>query len=353
MTADLSQTRDELALASYGTTLRAHALHAAQGLDSFFVERLLDAKSLASTPSLVNAARRAGGEHRARGFGDKKIYEVEAEMGAVRSLGLFPEVDLYLLHHLSTNPFFLEATLTDQFGYNVAMTHAALDFVQRDELWWQGAWTEGLHLGAVEYDRRTRELSMAIGVPVEDPMSGERLGVLKVLLGINDVQTLMDTTVQSVSGIEISVFDPGGHAIVDTASGHAPDRIKSDKFNPVEVPPDDRTGYLAAGGDVVGFAHTAGLSSYWSLRSGFSGLGWAVQVRGEPSGMKQAFGFLDETMRAMQEWPFRLGVAGAVGGFGVLVVCLGIVWLLVRRLSRAIAASRPDPQPLPHPVHNL
>ena len=353
LSADLSQTRDELALESVGTTLRAHAVHAAQSVDSFFLERLLDTKSLASTPSVVGAVRRAGTEHRSRGFVDMKIYEVEAEMGTVRSLGLFPEVDLYLFHHLSTNPFFLEATLTDQSGYNVAMTHSAPDFVQRDELWWQRAWREGLHLGKVEYDRRAQELSMEIAVPVEDPMSGERLGVLKVVLGMNDVQSLMDTTAQAVPGIEISVFDPGGHAVADTKSGHSPDRIMSDAFNPVEVPADNRSGYLADGGDVVGFAHTAGATSYWSLRSGFAGLGWTVQVRGEPNGMNPALASLDETLQTMQEWPWRLGVAGAAGGFAVLVVCLGIVWLLVRRLSRAIAASRPDPHPLPHPVHNL
>ena len=353
LSADLSQTRDELVLASVGATLRAHAVHAAQGVDSFFLERLLDTKSLASTPSVVGAVRRAGTEHRSRGFVDMKIYEVEAEMGTVRSLGLFPEVDLYLLHHLSTNPVLLEATLTDQFGYNVAMTHSAPDFVQRDELWWQGAWMEGLHLGKVEYDRRAQELSMAIGVLVEDPMSGERLGVLKVLLGMNDVQSLMDTTAQSVPGIEISVFDTGGHAVADTKSGHSPHRIMSDEFNSVETPSDDRSGYLADGGDVVAFARTAGPSSYWSLRSGFGGLGWTVQVRGEPSGMNPAFASLDETLQTIREWPWRLGIAAAVGGSAVLLVCLGIVWLLVRRLSRAIAASRPDPQPLPNPVHNL
>lgn len=352
LSADLSQIRDELALESVGTTLRAHAVHAAQSVDSFFLERLLDTKSLASTPSVVGAVRRAGTEHRSRGFVNMKIYEVEAEMGTVRSLGLFPEVDLYLFHHLSTNPFFLEATLTDQFGYNVAMTHSAPDFVQSDELWWQGAWREGLHLGKVEYDRRAQELSMEIAVPVEDPMSDERLGVLMVVLGMNDVQSLMDTTAQAVPGIEVSVFDPGGHAVADTKSGHSPDRIMSDAFNPVEVPADNRSGYLADDGDVVGFAHTAGPTSYWSLRSGFAGLGWTVQVWGEPNETNPAFASLDETLLKMQEWPWRLGVAGAVGGVAVLVVCLGIMWLLVRRLSRTIAASRPDPQPLPHPAHN-
>ena len=221
---ELSQARDQLSVESAGTTLRTHAVHSAQSVDAFYLERLLDAESLASTPSVVSAARRAGREHQARGYGGMTANQIEASMGSVRSLGLFPEVDLYLLHHLASNPFFLEATVTDRFGFNVAMTHSAPGFVQRDEQWWEDAWATGLHVGDVEYDRRTGELSTAVGLPIEDPVSGERQGVLKVLLGVNHMQSLVDSTVKSVPGIAISIFVRGGQAVADTESGHAPGR---------------------------------------------------------------------------------------------------------------------------------
>ena len=350
---DLSRARDHLSFEPAGMTLRAHAVHAANGLDAFFLERLLDARSLASTPSLVSAAKRAGTEHQSRGYADLTIDPAEVRMGSVRSLGLFPEADLHLLHHLSSNPFFLEASVTDRFGFNVAMTHSAPDFVQRDEPWWQDAWTRGLHVGDVEYDRRTRELSTVVGLLIEDPVSGERLGVLKVLLGVDHVRSLMDSTVESVSGIAISVFTRGGKAVADTVSGHAPGRIMAEGHAPIAISPGTRAGFVPDGESLVGFSRTAGRSGYLPLRSDFGGLGWLVQIQGRPDGRLPTYESFDEVLRRTREWPWHVGVAGAAGGLTALALCLAVVWLLVRRLSAAISASRGELRTaaIPHPVH--
>ena len=349
---ELSRARDQLSVESAATTLRTHAVHSAQSVDAFFLERLLDAKSLASTPSVVSATKRAGNEHAARGYDAMSAEQIEARMGSARSLGLFPEVDLYLLHHLASNPFFLEATVTDRFGNNVAMTHSAPGFVQRDEQWWQDAWATGLHVGEVEYDRRTGELSTAVGLPIDDPVSGERLGVLMVLLGVNHVQSLVDATVKSVPGIAISVFVRGGQAVADTESGHAPGRIMSADHGPVAVPRDTRTGIVAGEDILVGYSRTAGGSDYLPLRSNFDGLGWIVQVKGHPGGVHPAYRSFGEVLEGTREWPWRAGAAGAVGGLAMLGVCLLVVWLLVRRMSRAISRARPDPRrPLPRTVN--
>ena len=348
---ELSRARDQLSVESAGTTLRTHALHSAQSVDAFFLERLLDAKSLASMPSVVSATRRAGQEHAARGYGGMNAGQIEASLGSVRSLGMFPEVDLYLLHHLASNPFFLEATVTDRFGFNVAMTHSAPGFVQRDEQWWEDAWKTGLHVGAVEYDRRTGELSTVVGLPIEDPVSGERQGVLKVLLGMNQMQSLVDSTVKSEPGIAISVFVPGGKAVADTESRHAPRRIMSASHGPVAVPRDTRTGIVADEDMLVGYALTAGGSGYLPLRSNFDGLGWMVQVKGHPGRVHPAYRSFDEALAGTRDWPWRAGTVGAAGGLAMLGACLVVVWLLVRRMSRAISKARPDPRrPLPRTV---
>ena len=349
---ELSRARDRLSVESAGTTLRTHAIHSAHSLDAFFLERLLDAKSIASTPSVVSAAKRAGNEHEARGYGGMSTDRIEDGMGSVRSLGLFPQVDLYLLHHLASNPFFLEATVTDRFGFNVAMTHSAPGFVQRDEHWWKDAWETGLHMGDVAYDRRTGELSSAVGLPIEDPVSGERQGVLMVLLGVNHVQFLVDSTVKSVPGIAISVFDRAGQAVADTESGHAPGRIMSASHGPVAVPRDTRTGIVAEDDILVGYSRTSGGSGYLPLRSNFNGLGWTVQVKGHPGGVHSAYHSFGEALEGTKEWPWRAGAVGAAGGLAMLGVCLLVVWLLVRRMSRAIAKARPDPRrPLPRTVN--
>ena len=180
--ADVLQMREQVALGS-ATTLHAHAMHVAREVDSFFLERLHDTKALASERSLIVAARRGAEAHQAQGLSDMSIDEVEVEMKASRSLRLFPRLDLYLLHHLSSNPFLLSASVTDRFGYNVAMSHSMPDFVQRDEQWWQIAWETGLDVGYPEYHHRAPVKSLSIAMRIEEPILKRRLGVLHVNVG--------------------------------------------------------------------------------------------------------------------------------------------------------------------------
>ena len=335
---DVLQMREHVALGS-AAALRAHAMHVAREVDLFFLERLHDTKALASERSLIVAARQGAEAHQAQGLSDMSIDEVEVELQASRSLRLYPNLDLYLLHHVSSNPFFLSAAVTDRFGFNVAMSHSMPDFVQRDEQWWQMAWKTGLDVGHAEFHLRAPVKSLSIAMRIEEPISKRRLGVLHVSVDVNYVQLIMDSAARSAPGIEVSVFAPGGKRVAAAEMWRSTKRIVSraagEGAQPSGIAQD-----LVDSDTVVEFARTTAGPAYRSLRADYGGLGWKIQVKGQPGEMYPSFDPLTEILQETTTWPRYLPVLSGAVGLGVLGICLAIVWMLSLRLSMMIRSAQ-------------
>jgi hypothetical protein len=102
----------------------------------------------------------------------------------------------FLKRHVSYNPAFNEAFLTDNQGANVAAYPATSDYWQGDEEKWTESFNGGegqLFLGPVERDESTDTDAVQISYPVIDEQ-GQTIGVLVVgvnLSYIKDRQTLI------------------------------------------------------------------------------------------------------------------------------------------------------------------
>ena len=176
LSIDLKRIQNSLLRDSVGEQLQAYARNEAARIDAFFFERLVDVRVLATAPIVVESAVAVAGRHRSLGFRSMSIEEVEAyverEYGGDRKIAFFPKTDLFLRHYQLANVSFLEVFFTDRDGYNVSTSSPTSDFVQRDEEWWQSAWSSEIYVGPVEYDTSAGAYSIDIAVRIDDPKTG-------------------------------------------------------------------------------------------------------------------------------------------------------------------------------------
>lgn len=82
------------------------------------------------------------------------------------------------------NHQFKEIFVTDNKGFNVAMTNKTSDFYQADEKWWVDAKNKGPHYNKAEYDASAEVWSYPICVPIKDA-KGNVIGIMKSVLDIS------------------------------------------------------------------------------------------------------------------------------------------------------------------------
>ena len=85
---------------------------------------------------------------------------------------------------------FGEIFVTNKYGANVAQTKKTTYYYQRDEEWWQAAERDGLYIGDVHYDESAGLYAIDIGIRIDDE-NGDFLGVMKVILNIEDVISVL------------------------------------------------------------------------------------------------------------------------------------------------------------------
>lgn len=85
---------------------------------------------------------------------------------------------------------FAEVFITDAQGLNVCMTNKTSDYYQADEDWWISTNASndpyGLH-GPIEFDTSSSTESISLYLPVLDPATGNKLGILKAVVKLTDL----------------------------------------------------------------------------------------------------------------------------------------------------------------------
>ncbi len=338
-TADerLEESRLELSRDIVGANLSATATRVAQQLDVFLRERIMDAIVWAKTPNVVAAAREGAQAHERRGFSGQTITEVEDQFASRKSLGLFPETDAYLKGQIALSPHFGEVFFTDANGFNVAMTNPTSDFVQRDEGWWRQAWNSGIDIGQVEFDESAGIWSIEISVRIDDPLTQERLGVMKTVLGVSLIQEVANARAAEIGGGSVTVVNAEGLLLAETASRHARNRIMNSEVSLrsdpalAEVFASDGSGFMLGERVVLGYAHLA-RDNYRDLVSSFRGFDWVVLVE-QPTAV--AFAPIDRLVTVQEALESSKGVIGIVLIAAVVLVAM-ISMALASLMSRKI-----------------
>lgn len=338
--AGLDTSRGEMLDKVVGANLSATAGRIVQQLDGFMLERISDAVTWASAPNVVEAARNAAGFHRSRGFPGMSTEEVEALFEAQKSLGLFPDTDRYLSLQIERSQHFGEVFITDEYGYNVALTNPTSDFVQSDEDWWVGAMDNGIDVGQVEYDASAGIWSIDISVRIDDEQTGRRVGVMKAVLGVSLIQEVADNRASEIASGNVTVANQEGLLLAETASNHNVDRIMSaagnlsGSSNPSiqDALSGGPSGFSIGDSEVLGYARSAGDELYGSVVEGFQGFDWMVLVQ-QPTSV--ALAPIENLNTVQAELAKSRNNTLLVAGIATAVIAL-IAFIIAATLSNSI-----------------
>jgi methyl-accepting chemotaxis protein len=352
-----SELFDQVLREDAQTTLTNAAKDLSAQLDSYMEERVKDVLMWASDPVVVESAIRgdvvARTERKWPGYPEiatqpETIKQIEAQMASTRALNPLPVAMQYLRDQAVRSKVFKEIFFTDRSGYNVAISSMTSDFVQSDEGWWVNGFTKGLDIGKVGYDQSAGVWSIDISARIDEPRSGQPLGVMKAVLDISAVQVLASRVASKIPGSDVKVVvRRTGMLLADTSVAHDRAYIMADsgnllkkKYRPAELLAQEGSpsGYLIgfreshgtgpAVEQLAGYAVGGGRGSIKDLPE-FDGFGWGVIVGQDK---RLAFSAL-ESADAQRRNLARL--AGAV----LLAATAGIVGLgavLGRRIGRPI-----------------
>jgi methyl-accepting chemotaxis protein len=361
-----------------GANLTKASEDLAAQIDAYVEERVKDVVLWASDPLVIEAAGRADAIRLRRGWpgypeiaGDARaIATIENEMKPTRALDPLPRATEYLKDQLQQSRVFKEVFFTDKSGYNVAVSNPTSDFVQSDEEWWVNAWQHGVDIGGTSQNPLTRKpggpggarvtfdesagvWSVAISVRIDQPRTGQPLGVMKAVLDISAVQALASRLAAKIPGSDVKVVVAGsGFLVADTAVQHGRQFIMSKegnllarRFRPAEIVAQEdgaRSGYILGRSEthgvrptaeqVIGYARSAGKGEFKDL-PGFAGLGWAVVVGQERELAFAALGELTRVQGALvgQRHYLQIVLVGLLVVAAAGIVVLGAV--LARNIS--------------------
>jgi methyl-accepting chemotaxis protein len=171
---------------------------------------------LASSPSVIDAARTASERVRREGLVNRPTEELEARFDERRSLDVDSRLRSYLRQLRSTSDI-AEIILTEANGLNAVTTSRTSDFVQSDEEWWRHAMRDGSAAVEASYDSSARVVSISIMGVVRDGAEASALGVLKVVFGLRGVDQEL-SRLASASDMRLELLDEGGLVIAASSS---------------------------------------------------------------------------------------------------------------------------------------
>ena len=171
---------------------------------------------LASSPSLVDAARLAADRARRDGLVNRPPEELEARFDERRSLDVDGRLRAYLRQLRSTGDI-AEIIVTDANGLNAVTTGRTSDFVQSDEEWWRRSMRDGVVASEASYDSSARVVSISMTGAVREGTDAPPLGVLKVVFGLRGIDQDL-ARLASESDMRIELLDADGLVIAASSS---------------------------------------------------------------------------------------------------------------------------------------
>ena len=231
------------------------ATEAASRLDGFLAARIAEARTWASTPVIVEAARAASPVRAADVPAGTPARGPHAHRAAVNAPVPWPGADSFLHRRLADSPWLARASLTDRDGFTVVSTGPAGAAARTGERWWRAAWKDGIAVGRIDFEEPAGPWRLGLAVRIEDPRDGAPLGVLKTVLAIEPFGTMAAQATPPVpgAGVEPAVLvstaaGPAGpgHARIVNASAGVDDRngLPVAAAGPAEFP---RAGHGPAG----------------------------------------------------------------------------------------------------------
>ena len=316
-------------------------------LDRFLHERIADVHGWASAPTVLHAAQQAHVLREESGLLDLTAEALENRLADPVNLGRFSVADGYLRSEIARSEHFDWMRFTDRNGIDVVVTDARPAFVHHDAGWWQRAWSDGAAIDQVAYDEETALWWIDISMRIDEPATGNPVGVLQTALSLVSIQDLADRFAARGHGERITVADHDGLIVAETGSGHSHTRLMNENVSLRLDGTDtrqaafkgDSSGHVIDGEWTTEYSRTADEALYADVARGsrFPGFEWVVIVQ---SGASGAFFSIDPLLEIVGAW--RRTYAGILGG-SLLVIALVsgcVVWWMASRISSPVRYLR-------------
>lgn len=154
-----------------------------EDLEQILKVKIRAVQRLAANKVIIDAVK----QQNAKRMPLDEIKKLDKEWGSTKELTSFKRslqenpAGQYLRKHVTRNPTYGEAFLTDNQGANVAAFPATSDYWQGDEEKWAASYSKGqgkVYIGPVEYDDSSKTHQAQVSVPVFD--GDKTIGVLVV-----------------------------------------------------------------------------------------------------------------------------------------------------------------------------
>jgi signal transduction histidine kinase len=205
----------------------------AEEINSSLSSEIMEAEGIAIAPTIVDAVNEANRLHKNKSTESAmaEITALDEEWKSVPNINdkirpyLSNAVSQYLKNFLELrSDKYTEIFVTDELGALVGATGKTTDFYQGDEDWWTRAFNRGNGRNVVqgiEFDESTQVKSIAIAVPVREPVSKTVIGVLKMVLRADYLFRSVNTLRIEGSGYA-GLMTKDGELLATSALVHSP-----------------------------------------------------------------------------------------------------------------------------------
>ncbi len=177
---------------------------------------------------------------------------------------------------------FAEVFVTNRYGANIAQTAKTSDYRQNDELWWQMARRDGLHIEHVEYDESAGIYSTDIAVRIDDE-NGGFLGIIKAVLNIEEAIDIIKEAkkIPMYSMAQVTLIDGNGKLIYSTGDFEILEDISDELVPQILHETGQDVGYsVSESGESAGKERLIASALSKGYRD-YNGLGWRLVVGNE------------------------------------------------------------------------
>ena len=160
--------------------LRGDSLLASEEIGIFLDESFDLHTVIVNNPLVIEAMRSATELAQTQGLAQQPIEAVEQKFADTKLLQNNPRLNNYLQRIVKNTGSAAEIIITERNGFNVAYSSPTSDFVQRDEDWWKIARQAGRFIEDPEFDKSVEKEVFPLSKAINDPDTGEFLGVIKI-----------------------------------------------------------------------------------------------------------------------------------------------------------------------------
>jgi len=200
------------------------AFNMMQDLDEYIDKRIEDFRQLVKIPIIQESLIKSNQEFLHRQQVQKIMKEQDPLTNIENQPFISPAINTELISELTDVINFYkseydydvisELYITNIYGANVAIYSETSDYRHDDEKWWQESKSKGTYIGETEYDEKSGNYIITIGLRIDDE-NKEFLGVLRVSLTLNDLihEFINDAEILNVQNRSIILINEKGQTI--------------------------------------------------------------------------------------------------------------------------------------------